>query len=256
MPGAGVSDPRAGRLLVGLLATMTAAAWLLLWRAGTSPYLHGIHHGHLPGPAGASSVAEALVFVASWSVMTVAMMLPTSLPLIALFARVTADRSNRVSLAVLLVAGYLSVWIAAGAIAFVLATLFRRLAAGSLWLEVNPWALGSAAFIVAGAFQFSSLKYACLDRCRSPFSFLAEHWSGRDERADALRLGLHHGLFCVGCCWALMLVMIPLGAGNLGWMLALAALMAVEKNTSWGRLVVKPIGVLLILIGIVVAIAH
>jgi predicted metal-binding membrane protein len=116
--------------------------------------------------------------------------------------------------------------------------------------------LGSAICVIAGAFQFSSIKYACLDRCRSPFSFVAEHWSGRHAHVDSLLLGLHHGLFCVGCCWALMLLMLLPGAGNLGWMLALAAVMAVEKNLSWGRTVVKPIGATLIVVGLVIAIMH
>jgi predicted metal-binding membrane protein len=94
------------------------------------------------------------------------------------------------------------------------------------------------------------------DRCRSPFSFVTEHWSGLRARFDSLLLGLRHGLFCVGCCGAMMLVMLVPSAGNVGWMLALAAVMAVEKNFSWGRAVVKPIGAGLIAAGLVIATKH
>jgi predicted metal-binding membrane protein len=113
-----------------------------------------------------------------------------------------------------------------------------------------------AAGVIAGAFQFSSIKYACLDRCRSAFSFVTAHWSGLRARFDVLLLGLRQGLFCVGCCWALLLVMLVPSAGNVGWMLALAAVMAVEKNFSWGGAVGKPIGAGLLAAGLVIATKH
>ena len=74
---------------------------------------------------------------------------------------------------------------------------------------------------MAGVYQFTPLKYHCLDKCRAPLGFIMGHWRGRRERLQALRLGLHHGLFCVGCCWSLMLLMFAVGVGSLGWMLAL-----------------------------------
>ena len=84
--------------------------------------------------------------------------------------------------------------------------------------------------MLAGLYQFTPLKYACLDKCRSPLSFITEHWRGSHERTQAFRLGVHHGLFCIGCCWSLMLLMFAVGVGNLGWMLVLGALMAIEKT--------------------------
>lgn len=103
--------------------------------------------------------------------------------------------------------------------------------------------------LVAGAFQFTTLKYRCLDKCRSPLSFVIEHWRGRDNRWQAFRLGAHHGVFCVGCCWALMLLMFVVSVGNLGWMLVLAAVMALEKNVPWGRRMSAPVGVVLVVCG-------
>src|SRR5439155_9756290 len=86
----------------------------------------------------------------------------------------------------------------------------------------------------------------CLDQCRSPYSFLVQHWQGRLPERDALRLGIHHGLFCLGCCWTLMLLMFAVGGANLGWMLGLGAVMAAERTTSWGRRLTRPLGALLI----------
>jgi predicted metal-binding membrane protein len=105
---------------------------------------------------------------------------------------------------------------------------------------------------VAGAYQFSPLMYRCLDECRSPLGFILNRWQGRAERQEAFRLGVAHGLFCIGCCWSLMLIMFGIGLGSLAWMLALGAVTALEKNVSWGRRVVRPLGVVLVLAGLLV----
>ena len=99
---------------------------------------------------------------------------------------------------------------------------------------------------IAGLFQFSRLKYHCLDQCRTPLSFIIQHWHGITPRRDAFQLGMHHGVFCVGCCWAIMLLMFIVGTGNVGWMLALGAMMAIEKNAAWGRWISQPLGFALI----------
>ncbi len=109
---------------------------------------------------------------------------------------------------------------------------------------------GAGLFMLAGAFQFSALKYACLDKCRSPLGFLLSHWHGKSEVAEALNIGWRHGVFCVGCCWALMLLMFAVGTASLAWMLMLAVIMAVEKNVSWGRRLGRPLGVVLLGVGV------
>jgi predicted metal-binding membrane protein len=151
------------------------------------------------------------------------------------------------------VVGYLLTWTAAGVMTYVGALGLHFVTASSHWLSANGWALGAGTLFVGGAYQFSTLKYRCLDKCRSPFMFVMEHWSGTHHARQALRLGLRHGFFCVGCCWALMLLMLPFGAANLGWMLVLGILMAVEKNVPWGRRLGRPLGVALLLLGLVVA---
>jgi len=103
--------------------------------------------------------------------------------------------------------------------------------------------LASAVLALAGAFQLSGLKRRCLDRCRSPVGQVMARWRGRRPGREALAIGWTHGVFCVGCCWALMLVMVAVGAGSLGWMLALGLAMAAEKNLPRGRLLSTPLGI-------------
>src|SRR5215475_154839 len=117
--------------------------------------------------------------------MTVAMMLPTSVPLVAIFARVARQRADRGWLVSLVVAGYLLVWAAFGVLAYAGAVAFREAAQGG-WLHDHRWALGTGTLLVAGAFQFTDLKYRCLDKCRSPLSFVVEHWKGHRHRREAL----------------------------------------------------------------------
>ena len=181
--------------------------------------------------------------------MTVAMMLPTSLPLISVFHTIARQRVDRSLLIALLIAGYLAIWTLFGVVVYLGHLVLRWFAETSPWLEAHSWAVGGSIMLLAGAFQFTQLKYRCLDKCRSPFSFVIEHWRGRNHRWQALWLGIHHGLFCVGCCWALMLLIFAVSVASLGWMLTLATVMAVEKNVPWGRRISAPMGIALLVAG-------
>ena len=119
--------------------------------------------------------------------------------------------------------------------------------------HADGWAVAAAVLALAGLFQFSRLKYRCLDKCRAPFGFIAERWQGPRPWRSAWRLGLDHGLYCVGCCWALMLLMFVVGTGNVGWMLGLGAIMAVEKNMPWGRHLSRPLGATLVAAAAIIA---
>jgi predicted metal-binding membrane protein len=236
--------------LVGLVVL----AWLALLFWGQSPYSRFLHHEALEGTRlDGRYLADALLFVGGWSLMTVAMMLPTSLPLVMLFERLVQRRANSARLVALLILGYLSVWTAFGALAHLGDLGLHQLVDRTAWLEENAWTIGAASLLTAGVYQFAPLKYHCLDKCRSPMSFIVEHWNGRDEQAQSFRLGVHHGIFCVGCCWSLMLLMFAVGIGSLGWMLALGAVMAVEKNMPWGRRLSVPLGVVLLGWGLALA---
>jgi predicted metal-binding membrane protein len=187
-----------------------------------------------------------LLFVVGWTLMTVAMMLPTSMPLVTLFRRLTRQRPDRLRLVILLVVGYLGIWVLFGGLAHLGDLFIHGAVEHSAWLGANAWVIGAGTIMLAGIYQFTPLKYKCLDKCRSPLSFIAEHWRGSQEALQAFRLGVHHGLFCIGCCWSLMLLMFVVGVGNLGWMLALATVMAVEKNMPWGRKISAPLGLALV----------
>jgi len=242
------------------VGALVLLAWLALWLWHGSPYGRYLHHGELARfePAGApgGAASEVAVYVAGWLLMTVAMMLPTTLPLLQIFHRMTGSRDDRVELLSLAIAGYLGVWLSFGIAAHVFDLALHEALDRSDWLQANPSLFGAVALLLAGGFQFTRLKYRCLDKCRAPLSFVVQHWRGGNARAQAVLLGAHHGAFCVGCCWALMLLMFAVGAGNLGWMLALGAVMAVEKNAPWGRRISAPLGVALLLWGTAMALNH
>jgi predicted metal-binding membrane protein len=240
-------------VLTALIGAMSALAWVAIWRLDAAPWGRWIHahgstaYGHgahgATGVAATSALGLGLAFVAGWVVMTVAMMLPSTLPLLELFRRLTASHRERFLLLALVGAGYLAAWAVFGGLVFA-ATQFLRAGMGEA--AIPPRVAPAALLLVAGAFQFSPLKYRCLERCRSPLSFLTSRWRGAHERWQSFRLGLDHGAFCVGCCWALMLLMFVTGTASLALMLVLGAVMAVEKNAPWGRRVSAPLGAVLL----------
>jgi predicted metal-binding membrane protein len=241
------SASRPDAFLISLLTALVLLAWYTMWLWGRSPYAHLLLHGPVHVGMAHSPWLFATVFVAGWTLMTVAMMLPTSFPMILLFRRIIGDRTAAPRLLALLVLGYLVIWIGCGALLH-LVNWALNAGISRLSLPVNArWI--SAAFIlaIAGFYQFSSLKYACLDKCRSPLSFLMSRWQGGNESAQALRIGMDHGLFCVGCCWSIMFLMFLVNTGSLVWMLLLGAVMALEKNFPWGRRMSAAIGMLLLI---------
>jgi predicted metal-binding membrane protein len=178
--------------------------------------------------------------------MIVAMMLPTTLPVLRIFRGMVAGRPAAGRLYGLLIAGYLCAWLGFGLAAHALDALLLAAARETAWFVAHGWAVGALVIGAAGAFQFSSLKYRCLEKCRTPYGFVVQRWQGRSPARESWRIGFDHGLFCVGCCWALMLLMFVVGMGSIGWMLALAAVMAAEKNLRGGRRLSAPLGVALL----------
>jgi len=196
-----------------------------------------------------------MLFVGGWTIMTIAMMLPTSIPLVLLFQRLMRDRANAAQLVALLLIGYVATWTGFG-VAVHVADLGLHQAVRIFGLGEWIWVLGVVPLAVAGGYQFTRLKYLCLERCRSPLSFITEHWHGERETLAAFRLGVAHGIYCLGCCWSLMLLMFVQGIGNLGWMLVLGGIMAVEKNMPWGRKISSPLGAGLLTAALIVSFLH
>jgi predicted metal-binding membrane protein len=249
-----------------LMGALVVAAWLMLWLWSASPYGRYLDHGRWTDagvlaaicravPEG-DIVVPALLYAAGWVLMIAAMMLPTTLPILEMFRRMTASRPDGGRLLGLAVAGYIGAWLAFGLAAHVLDWTIHALAERAPWLALNGWVIGVAVLGTAGLFQFSALKYRCLDKCHTPLAFIIERWHGRRPRREALALGFEHGVFCVGCCWALMLLMFVVGTGSLAWMLGLAAVMAAEKNLPGGRRLRTPLGVALIAGAVAILAVH
>jgi predicted metal-binding membrane protein len=189
-------------------------------------------------------VPATLLFLLAWQVMIAAMMLPSSLPLLRLYSAASARAPARDLSMAAFIGGYAVVWSAFGLLAFGFDAGLHAAVDSSTWLEERSWAIGGSVLVLAGLFQFTSLKDACLDKCRHPAQFLTRHY--RRGPAAGFELGARHGAFCVGCCWALMLVLFAAGMTSLLWMAALTALMIHEKTRPTGARAVPVTGVALL----------
>ena len=245
--GGGLATLVAGRVRGVPLAVVAAIA--LAWALSIAAQAGGeggkLHHDALIHSSLPHVVSLAL-FVLAWQVMIAAMMLPSSLPLIRLFA-VTSARQDRPRAAMwAFLGGYALVWSAFGYVAFLGDIGLHSVVDQVGWLSDRPWLISGTTLAIAGAFQFSSLKDACLHQCRHPGAYLLRHYRrGVDE---AFRLGRGHGVFCLGCCWALMLVMFGAGVASLWWMAALTGLMVYEKTGPEGRRAVPVAGIAFLLL--------
>ena len=240
-------DPRRDRtILAGAVVALSALAWLSLVAWSASPWARYLDHdgGLAPLPV------QALLFSLGWVLMIVAMMLPSSVPLVLTFAAITGRRPRPGLLVALLLAGYLVVWGGFGLAAWILDRGIHGAVDALPWLAERPQLIMGATLAVAGLWQFSPLRERCLDECRSPLGFVMNHWRGEAPPRESFRMGVAHGAFCVGCCWSLMLVMFGVGMGSVAAMLALGALTAVERNLPRGRRLTRPIGVALILLAV------
>ena len=239
---------RARRVPVGI-AVGIAAAWIAailvvaLGKGGLADH-HAIAEGDLP-------IGTALVvFLVGWQVMVAAMMLPSTVPLFRMF-RVASAKQDRPGLALaLFLGGYAVVWGLAGSLALLGDLVLHAVVAAVPTLDERPHLISGGVLLLAGAFQFSDLKDRCLTECRHPAMWMLRHY--RRGAANAFHLGQLHGRFCLGCCWALMLLMFAVGVMNLLWMAALAAFMAYEKIGRNGEAVGKIAGMTLIGWGVLV----
>jgi predicted metal-binding membrane protein len=240
-------DARRDRaILSAALIGLAVVAWLVLALWERSPYGHYLHHagGFAPLPL------EASLFAVGWVLMIVAMMLPSSVPLVLTFAALTRRRHQPGLLVALLLIGYLVVWGAFGLAAWILDRGIHVAVDAWPFLAAHPQLIIFTTLLTAGLWQFSPLRDKCLEECRSPLGFVMNRWRGTSERREALAMGIAHGAFCVGCCWSLMLVMFGVGVGSVVAMLGLGAITAVEKNMPWGRRITRPLGVALVIVAV------
>lgn len=233
-------------LIWGAVATAWTLALLL-------PLLgHGelvSHHAILEGTR-LPSTTTLLIFLLAWQVMTGAMMLPSSLPMVRLFARVSQGQAHPALAVAAFLAAYFAVWTGFALLALMGDAGLHRLIGTWTWLGDRPWLIAGFVLVIAGAFQFSPLKERCLEGCRHPAQFIWRFYAR--GVGSAWRLGVRHGLFCLGCCWALMLTMFAVGVGNLSWMAGLTGVMLIEKTTRRGQRLVPVVGGALLLWGVLI----
>jgi predicted metal-binding membrane protein len=195
-------------------------------------------------------------YLGVWVTMMAAMMLPSVAPMVLVFARISRDRTARGRPFVptwVFLAGYLLAWAAYGLLAYGLFRALRWAVGGSLsWQGAGPW-LAGAALLAAGLYQLTPLKQVCLRHCRGPMHFILHGW--REGRGGALRMGLEHGAFCVGCCWGLMLALFALGVMSLFWMAIVATVIFAEKLLPSGEKLSRAFALALVAGGVWVGVA-
>ncbi|MBI4607625.1 MAG: DUF2182 domain-containing protein [Candidatus Rokubacteria bacterium] len=226
------------------LAGLTAFAWLGLWLRGDGMEMGALAPRLLPW-----RLADLGAAAVMWATMMVAMMLPSAAPVLLLFSGAQRKRKGQAAkeaarLTALFAFGYLVVWFGWSLLAAALQWALQGLLLLSPHLAATSLLLSAAFLLLAGLYQFTPLKAACLVQCQSPLGFLLARW--REGRWGALGMGLHHGAYCVGCCWALMGLLFVGGVMNLLWVAALAGFILLEKAVARGPWLSRATGLVLI----------
>lgn len=227
---------RGESIVVAGIACLTALAWLDLWRRNSEMTHNSAMSMAVVMPRMNSwSTPDLLAAGAMWSIMMIAMMLPSATPMLLFFSAVRRARptTGRVGVqTALFAAGFLSMWVAWAWLAAGLQWALQARLVLSPQLAVMRLPLAAAFLVIAGLYQFTPLKHACLARCQSPLGFLLSRW--RDGSWGAARMGIRYGVQCVGCCWALMGLLFVVGVMNLLWVAVLAAFVLIEKTALRG----------------------
>lgn len=250
------SLPRRDRILISTcLAVVCALAWAYLVRLDREMSA-SMEYGSMMAEMGMSmdvpwTLTDVFFTFAMWTVMMVGMMAPSAAPVLLLFAASRAKRAEPgARLAVLMFGfGYFAVWAGFSALASLAQWVLHEAAMLSPAMSASSPYLAGAILIVAGVYQLTPWKGACLTHCRSPLGFLMTNW--RDGNHGAVQMGVRHGAYCLGCCWALMCVLFAVGVMNLVWVAALTAIVLFEKMGPAYAIVVRVIGVAMVIGGMV-----
>ena len=241
------------RFLLLVLAGLAVAGWaVVIWQSETMATDHssmGMEKDMMAmGGIDLTMGMAAPLFLAMWVAMMVGMMFPAAAPMILAFERSQSRKRAEGALFTptwIFVAPYVVVWLFFGLLGYGLAVIFEGLAGDSAWAADDMSRVAGGFLIAAGLYQLSPLKRVCLSRCRSPLSFMLSYW--RDGRRGAFSMGLRHGLYCLGCCWVLFLLLFPIGVLNVAAMVAVAALVFAEKTLPGGdRLASAAAGILVV----------
>jgi predicted metal-binding membrane protein len=239
-------EPRATIVVVTVLVSLAAVAWAVTARQAFD--MRSMVSGLAEVGQRMPNDMATPVFMAMWLAMVAAMMLPTMTPMVLAHHLVIGARGEGWLPTAVFVAGYLAVWIGTGFVPLLAFLSFRDLMSPApVW--VSP--VAGITFVVAGIYQFTRWKGACLNACRSPLNFIMTHDFGRGSRGAVLA-GASHGAWCLGCCWALMSVLVVVGLMNLFWMAGLALIFLLEKNWRYGFAVSRIAGSAVALLGVAV----
>ena len=232
-------------LVVSCLLFVVALSWAyLLSGAGMMQEMGDML---MPMSTGAWTLDMAVLMLVMWAVMMAAMMLPSAAPIILLYATISRRRSERgepASTSGVFAFGYIAVWAAFSLAATALQYGLEKVALMSPMMQTTSIALAGTMLIVAGLYQWTPLKQACLRHCRSPLEFITAYW--RPGARGAFVMGLRHGAYCLGCCWMLMLLLFVGGVMNFAWIAGLALFVLVEKLAPAGHWIGRGAGVLLV----------
>lgn len=221
---------RQRNIILVVLLGLAAAGWVIFIDQARTPMgEHAMGDAMAVGPD-LTMGRTAPLFFAMWVAMMVAMMFPAAAPMVVMYGRM---QRNKPAALALFTGSYIALWFAFGALAFLLGALVETEVSRSMWVAENWARIGGGLIVLAGVYQLTPLKDVCLSHCRTPLSFVMTHW--RDGNTGAVRMGLVHGLYCVGCCWLLFLILVPIGVMNIAAMIAVAAVVFAEKVLPWGR---------------------
>jgi predicted metal-binding membrane protein len=233
-------------VILGLLLALAAGAWAaLLWQSADA--------GMDMTMASSTMGLRAPLFLAIWVTMMVAMMFPTAAPMILTFHKVQAGKRARGDAFVstwVFVTAYILVWTLAGVAAYAGALAAEAIALRAALSSTAAARIGGAVIMLAGIYQLTPLKDLCLSKCRTPITFIMTSW--RDGAIGALRMGLLHGAYCLGCCWLLFVILFPLGIMNIAAMAVITLIIFAEKTLPWGRLAPRAAAAALVAYGVVV----
>lgn len=236
------------RVTVAVTGTLVLLAGIAWWRTATmAPDMDAMTLGLASVGAAMPFDMGAAVFLAMWTTMMVAMMFPTIGPIVLLHRMVMRRSGKGLAPTVAFVGGYLVIWTVVGLVPLGILLLFRGVAHGAAWVGVAA----GVVLVVAGLYQFTPWKQTCLRACRSPMSFLLSHDFGKGLRAT-FRTGVSHGLYCLGCCWALMAVLFVVGLMNLVWMATIAVIFVVEKHLAHDAWFTRAVGTAVTIFGVLV----
>lgn len=228
------SVARQRNVILAVLIALAVVGWLVFIDQARQPMggdaMSGMSDGSTMTGPDLTMGRSAPLFFGMWVAMMAAMMFPAAAPMVVMYARIRRERSGATTV---FTASYIALWFAFGGIVYLIGAAVETWVSGSEGVAMHWGRAGGVLLVLAGIYQLTPLKTSCLRHCRTPVSFVMTHW--RDGTSGAIRMGLTHGLYCMGCCWLLFLILIPLGVMNVAAMVAVTLVVFAEKVMPWGR---------------------